>query len=290
MPSVLPATVIGARGYVGRALVQALQQRGRVVLTPRRGEEAELRHVAEIGDLFYCAGLTADYARNPAATAEAHLGLLARLLDDLNPRRVVYLSSTRLFDSRPGEQVDDSTSLFLNPLNPRHLYDLTKAAGESLCLAMAGERARIARLSCIWSEGIGAPGFLGGLLQQLTLMRATSDSPGRISLSSRPDLARHYLHRSDLVQALIALADADQHPSITSLASDREAVANAALAHSLEDLFGICIGFDPPSSASHDPNQLPVILDLSHQQLLPIQPPLPLLQHLKQLFSCRHRS
>lgn len=289
MRSLPPATVIGASGYVGRALVEALQRRGRTVLAPARGQEAELREAAEVGDLFYCAGLTADYARQPAATAEAHLGLLSRLLEWLRPRRVVYLSSTRLFDSRPGEPVSDSTPLLLDPLNPRHLYDLTKAAGESLCLAMAGERARIARLSCIWSGEDDAPGFLPGLLRQLLALPAYGDGPRRLVIPSHPDLARHYMHRHDLVEALLALAERDAHPPITSLTSEPEAVTNGALAACLERLFAATLRFAPPPST---PVLLPVPprLDLSHQLQLPITPPPPLIQHLQALFSTRDQS
>lgn len=270
-----PATVIGARGYVGRALVQALQDRGRTVHVPGRSEESQLRELCEIGDLYYCAGLTADYALSPAATAEAHLGLFSRLLDTLQPRRVVYLSSTRLFDSRAGESVSESTPLLLDPLNPRHLYDLTKAAGESICLAMAGERARVARLSCVWSLETDAPGFLPSIVRRIQA------SSGAVSLASHPTAARHYIHRDDLVQALIAMADADHHPAITCLAAEEQATTNQQLADSLEHLLHRSIYFQaPPAERSPVP---PPSLDLTVMRSLPISGPKPLLEHLVQL-------
>lgn len=274
----VPATVIGASGYVGTALLQSLQLKGRSVLAPARGREHELEGL-EVGDLFYCAGLTADYASHPAATAEAHIGLLGRLLERLRPRRVVYLSSTRLFDSQPGAAVSDTSALWLNPLNPRHLYDLTKAAGESLCLAMAGERARIARLSCVWSLDAQAPGFLPGLLRQLQGL------PGGASIlvTSQPALARHYIHLQDVVAALIAMAEAEDHPPITSLASASDPTTNGDLAACLESLLNCQIQFQPASLDPPPPP--PPSLDLSHLARLPIVPPLPLFSQMRQLLA-----
>ena len=63
---------------------------------------------------------------------------------------LVYLSSTRLYDGQPGfagAEVDEDTPLALDPAQPRHLYDLSKALGESLCRQASGGRARIARLT-----------------------------------------------------------------------------------------------------------------------------------------------
>lgn len=278
----VPATLIGASGYVGRALHQALRRQGRTVLAPAHGQERDVLGTGDIGDLFYCAGLTADFAAQPAATAEAHVALLARLLERCRPRRVVYLSSTRLFDSQGPRPVDDSTALLLNPLEPRHLYDLTKATGEALCLAMLGDRARIARLSCVWSADADAPGFLPELLQRLRTLRASTQEqrhPPLLRLDSQPGSARHYIHRSDLVEALIQLAALEEHPPITSLASEEQACTNAELAACLEDLFGCTIEFSMPSSAARSAPRL----DLSHYARLPLARPLPLLDHLRHL-------
>ena len=271
---------------MGSALVGALRQQGRTVLAPARGRETELEGL-EVGDLFYCAGLTADYARDPSATVEAHLGLLARLLDRLQPRRVVYLSSTRLFDSQPGAVVSDTSGLWLNPSNPRHLYDLTKAAGESLCLAMAGDRVRIARLSCVWSLEAHAPGFLPTLLRHLLALPSDPEQRST-TLTTHPKLARHYIHREDLVAALIAMAQADQHPLITSLACAPEATSNGELAACLETALQCQIRFAASTADSEPPAAAPR-LDLSHLGQLPIPAPRPLCTHLQQLLACSSR-
>jgi UDP-glucose 4-epimerase len=272
------ATVIGARGYVGAHLVERLQSRGLVVVSPLRGEEGQLTG-CDLGDLYYCAGLTVDYARDPVATAEAHIGLLGRLLQSCRYKRVVYLSSTRLYDAIAAPRVDETTCLPLEPLRPRHLYDLTKAAGESLCLALAGERARILRLSCIWSQEPTAQGFLPDLLRQLKASPTGPDAPPLV-LCSHPHLARHYCHLDELLDAMEASVASGCDP-IVHLASDERPTTNGELLAFLERRCGVRFhlqgheGVAPPSPTPQ--------LDLSRCRALLGRDPTPLLSMLDSL-------
>jgi len=54
---------------------------------------------------------------------------------------LVYLSSTRLYDGLHTAMVDENTPLLLDPNQPRHLYDLSKACGEAACLALGADHA-----------------------------------------------------------------------------------------------------------------------------------------------------
>ena len=89
-------TVIGASGFVGARLVEALTAAGREVSAPSRDHDGLFTR--DLGQVFYCAGLTADYLARPFDTVEAHVGLIARILRDARFERLVYLSSTRLYD------------------------------------------------------------------------------------------------------------------------------------------------------------------------------------------------
>ena len=95
-----------------------------------------------MGTVFYCAGLTSDYAVRAHDTVSAHVCLLNELLQGGNFETLVYLSSTRLYDSLGPYAVDEDSALALNPANPRHLYDLSKALGEALCRQAGAARAR----------------------------------------------------------------------------------------------------------------------------------------------------
>ena len=77
----IPVTVFGADGFIGRALVAHLRATGRPVnAITRRNLPMFLVAQPEAGDVIYCLGLTADFRSRPLDTAEAHVGLLARLL------------------------------------------------------------------------------------------------------------------------------------------------------------------------------------------------------------------
>jgi len=211
-------TVIGASGFVGARLVAALRQDGHDVYAPRRGDPDVFAR--ELGQVIYCAGLTADYAARPFDTVEAHVSLLARLLQDASFSHLIYLSSTRLYDSSGVASGREDQSLILDPANPRHLYDLSKALGENLCLTVAGDRTAIARLACVFDWSPGAPGFLSEWLQ-----RAANEKS--MSLDSASGFVRDYIHLDDVVAALRAMTDGGV-TGIVNLASG-ENVSNAEL-------------------------------------------------------------
>jgi UDP-glucose 4-epimerase len=73
------ATVIGGRGFIGQVLVQHLHTLGWSVWVPER-DHGWPDSERELGHIFYCAGLTADYLQHPERTVEAHVSLLARVL------------------------------------------------------------------------------------------------------------------------------------------------------------------------------------------------------------------
>ena len=210
------ATLIGGHGFIGRHLLARLTREGWACWVPLRDDPQLWQR--ELGHVFYCAGLTADYAQRPFDTVEAHASLLNRVLRDARFESLVYLSSTRLYDGleeSPGEgDLTEDRSLHLSPDNPRHLYDLSKALGESLCRVAGQGRARVARLACVWSEGDDAEGFLPELLRRVRELR-TADGAGPaptptptqiVRVDSSPHFARDYVHIDDVLDALVALA------------------------------------------------------------------------------------
>ena len=197
------ATVLGGRGFVGRGLVAHLRATGWQVEVPPR-DAVFPRRGTPLGHVFYCAGLTADFARRPGETLEAHAGLLARVLESDAFDALVYLSSTRLYDGRgAGETVNEDTPIAIRPDHPRHLYDVTKLAGETLCASLAPGRARVARLACVYDETDPDDGFLGALLARV----AATPAGGTLALDSSPRLGRDYVHRADAIAALVAIAE-----------------------------------------------------------------------------------
>jgi nucleoside-diphosphate-sugar epimerase len=190
-------TVLGAGGFVGGRLARRLAQQGQAPWTPARGDPDLLRR--DLGVVYYCAGLTADYDQRPFDTVEAHASLVSEIIRTGRFERLVYCSSTRLYDGLPQAEVDEASPLVFEVADPRRVYDLSKALGENLTLARAGGRGAVARLSNVFDWGEGAPGFLS---EWLIKARETRD----LVLESSPHIRRDYIHLDDVVSALIAIA------------------------------------------------------------------------------------
>ena len=225
-------TILGASGFIGSHLRRHLEATGQEVHAPRLGRNGGGIDIGEnngdLGHVIYCIGLTADYLADPIATVEAHVSILAEVLRHGRFQSLVYLSSTRLYDSGGpvGHEADD---LQLNPRNRRHLYDLSKAAGESLCLSLANPAVRVARLSCVYAEDLGAENFLHDLVR-----RSAREPFMRIETAL--DYARDYVHIDDAIAALIAIGETGLRP-IYNVASG-ENVTNRELFAMIERMSG----------------------------------------------------
>lgn len=193
-------TVIGAGGFIGSRVAAALRARGETVLTPPRAQDDFAGE--DLGRVVYCAGLTGDFFQRPFDTVEAHVGLIGRILKAGRFERLVYLSSTRVYDSLSDRGGREDDLLELDPALPRNVYDLSKALGENLCLNNGGGRASVARLSNVFDADAAASGFLCELL-----LRARNEV--EITLHSSPLEGRDYIHVDDAVTGLLALATGD---------------------------------------------------------------------------------
>lgn len=225
-------TVLGSEGFIGRRLAEHLRRSDSNLWTPRRGSDEVFTR--SLGVVYYCIGLTADYASRPFDTIQAHVSYLAQILERAQFDHIVYLSSTRLYDGLDIELGRGDMPLRLSPNNPRHLYDLSKALGENLCMTTAGERCSIARLSSVFDPEPGAPGFLSELMQRVRHERA-------FTLNSKPGYCRDYITLDDTVASLIAIGN-ERVCDIINVASGVNTY-NSEIADTLRPL-GIDIRFD----------------------------------------------
>ena len=191
-------TVIGAAGFVGRHVVKRLRAAGIEPVCPVRDDPALWDR--DLGRIIYCAGLTGDYRTRPFATIEAHVALLSRLVEQARFERIVYLSSTRLYDLLADGAGKEDRAIPVNPGNAEHLYELSKMLGENLTLHRSNGRGAVARLSYVFGWEEDAQGFLSDWL------RAARDKR-KITLDSSPGFARDYIHVEDVAAALVELVD-----------------------------------------------------------------------------------
>lgn len=208
-------TVLGGSGFVGTRLVAALRAEGHDVRAPRRGDLP----VGDLGRVVYAIGMTAGFAGRPLETVQAHVGVLSRVLAETDFDHLTYLSSTRLYDSSPATVAMEDAPLVVQPSSPRHVFDLSKALGENLCLTAGQGRCSVVRLSGVYDATPGSPGFLSELLVRSRTERT-------VSVASSPSYARDYVHLDDAVAGIRAVLDAGTSQIVNVAAGENTANAD----------------------------------------------------------------
>jgi len=208
--------ITGASGFIGSALVERHLASGdavRVLTRSRRASAGAGLHVVVFGDLaapdesltrftdgldvlYHCAGEVRDQARMRAVNVEGTRALLAAA--DGRIGRWVQLSSAGVYGRhREGVVVEET------PLSPAGLYEETKAAADTLVLAAAHQRrlasAVILRPSIVF--GAGMPN------QSIAQMAGVIDR-GLFFFIGPPGASANYVHRSNVVDALVLCASA----------------------------------------------------------------------------------
>src|SRR2546421_6324232 len=216
-------TVLGASGFIGGHLVAELERRGLPHSAPGRHEPLRER---ELGDVVYCAGVTGDFRRRPLDTVAAHAGDLEALLRTADMCSLVYLSSTRIYRS-PGPATEDD-ALELDPSDPDHLYDLSKALGEALGRA-SGVPALVLRLANVYGLDLGSSNLLASILRDAV-------RNGEVTLCTSLDSTRNYVSVGDVITAIVALMQCKARGTY-NVAGDR-AVSHREVADRLRELTG----------------------------------------------------
>jgi nucleoside-diphosphate-sugar epimerase len=194
-------TILGGTGFIGSRLAHHLDSRGISCWTPKRGDSTIFD--IELGHIIYCIGLTSDFLQKPFETIDAHVCFLSNLLNHAHFSSLVYLSSTRLYDGLYGLGQEDMDLMF-NPNNPRNLFDLSKAAGEAICLAGKHPKVVVARVASVYESTLDADIFLHKLIKQ-SLRQNT------IILQTSNSLERDYVHIDDVCEALVHLSGDTRH-------------------------------------------------------------------------------
>lgn len=231
----LTFTILGASGFVGRDLAQSLQAQGHIVHPVTRSAlPALLQSRRSAGHVIDCIGLTADFRARPHDTAEAHVGITARCLAGLRCESFLFLSSTRVY-ARAAETHEDAVVPVL-PHDPSDIYNLTKLAGEALCLADPRATVRVARLSNVYGPGMGADTFVGQLLEE-------GAATGAVLFCQSPQSAKDYIALAELQRLLPAIAIGGRR-RLYNVASGRN-TSHADIAAGLTRHFSWRCGFAP---------------------------------------------
>ncbi len=225
-------TVLGAGGRVGSALVAALRGAHPVRAIDRAGLAGFLAGREDAGHVINCIGLTGDFRARPLDTAESHVGVVARLLARRRFASLLVLSSTRVYTGAATTHED--TALSCHPGDPSDLYNLTKLAGEALCLSQTDPAIRVVRLSNVYAPSPDPDTFLGQILDE-------GRRTGGVLVRQGPGSEKDYVSLDRVVSVLPRIAAGGRH-RLYNLAGGRN-ISHGAIAAVLRDTLGWRITF-----------------------------------------------
>jgi nucleoside-diphosphate-sugar epimerase len=185
-------TVLGARGHLGSHLAAALQRAGHEVILPAR--DAPLSPAP--GHVLFCIGVASDFRTRALDTIAAHVSVLERYLRADGWTSFLYLSSTRVYAGSPDGR--ETTALTLNPTDPDHLYNLSKAAAEALCLTLARPTLRVVRIANVYGDDAGTGTFVADVLRDART--------GTVRFGLAPESEKDYVALDDVVALLPRIA------------------------------------------------------------------------------------
>jgi nucleoside-diphosphate-sugar epimerase len=225
-------TILGATGTIGQALTWHLLREGHDVQpVDRRTLPHFLDTATPAGHVIDCIGLTGDFRTRTLETAEAHVGITAACLRRPGWKSFLFLSSTRVYGAATNTHED--ARLTVDPNDP---YNMTKLAGEALCLSDARHGVRVARLSNVIAGQADSTTFLGQLLVE-------GQSTGQVTFRQAADSTKDYIALEDVVRLLPAIATRGRYRRY-NLASGHN-TSHASVAETLTDRFGWLTKFIP---------------------------------------------
>ncbi len=225
-------SLIGAGGFIGKALGRVLKAAGHEVHTPSKGEFVPPK--GGWGRVVWAAGLTANFRQRPLATVQAHVSDLERLLRGGELEALLYLSSTRVY--LRSSVTNEEVALPCLSSHPSDLYNLSKLMGEALSLSLPNLPVQIARLSNIVGPGEAQRStFIGALCREA--------QQGQIRMQSALYSSKDYLWIDDCIKYLAKMAQ-DDTTGIFNVASGKQ-TTHAEWAHAIAVAYGAQVRHDP---------------------------------------------
>ncbi len=231
-------TIVGGRGFIGRALCASLRERG--------ADVAILAHrdplpTGGLGHVVYTSGVASSSAGNPSYAYGAHVEGVGRILDGGRFDSLLFLSSTRVYGA--STDTAEGAPLTVAPETGRDVYRVSKIAGEALCLAHPAPAVRVARLSNVAGASFDSSLFLSDVLRQAA-------GTGRVRLHTTRTSAKDYITIGDVCRYLTAIAQTGR-ARLYNVAQG-ENVDNAAICDFLT-AHGVAIEIDADAATAVTP-------------------------------------
>lgn len=193
-------TVFGGYGFIGSAVSALLEQQGHTV--HRVGRDGWPPANTKLGNVIFAAGMTADFRNRLVETFEVQFIRLHAAMSQYAYSSFLYLSSARVYGG--GQSTREDSTLLVRPLDHDHVYNLSKLAAESLCLAHANPAIRVVRLSNVFGVDDVSNLFLTAVLRECV-------TTGSVTIGQAPDSSKDYIAVGDVAHALTRIAQCGRH-------------------------------------------------------------------------------
>ena len=131
---------------------------------------------------------------------------------------------------------DETAKLLCAPADPSDLYNLTKLAGEAVCLADPRQTVRVVRLSNVYGGAMPGDTFLGQLLRE-------GRDTGAVRFHQSAKSTKDYVSLAEVTRLLPAIATGGRH-RLYNLAAGTN-TSHAAIGVVLHRRFGWHVDFAP---------------------------------------------
>ncbi|HEY1727870.1 MAG TPA: NAD-dependent epimerase/dehydratase family protein [Candidatus Baltobacteraceae bacterium] len=225
-------TVIGARGFLGSAIVAHLRARGDNVIERRSDESA----TGDRGHVIYASGVAWGGDERHLESYEIHVERARRALESGVRESFTYISSTRVYDGA-GSTREDAT-LWIEPAARGATYKHSKIAGETLVLGIDDPRVRLVRAS-----NLAGPHFRSGLFLSDVLRGAVREGVVRVRTSR--ESSKDYVNAIDVARLIAQIARSGKY-RIYNIARG-ENTTNGAILDAIAATNGARIEIEPGS-------------------------------------------
>ena len=193
-------TVFGANGFIGSSVIELIERRGETVHKVRRGDWPH--RGSNLGHVIFTIGMTADFRLRLIETFDLQILRLHEALTQYTYDSFTYLSSGRLYAGAASTHED--AALLVRPAETDHVYNISKLAGESLCLAFPNPNIRVVRLSNVYGENDVSNLFLTAVMREAV-------NTGSVVIGQSPLSSKDYVNVEFAAEAILAITGSGQH-------------------------------------------------------------------------------
>ena len=184
-------TVLGSSGFVGDALQKFLSAQKHECFCPNVRTVNIFDDPTNLGHIIYSIGVP-NFQQEPFKAIDAHVCLLKKILEKTSFESLTYISSARMYYNNASTK--ESDHITVNPTASGDLYNISKLAGESICLNSRRD-VKIVRPSNITGNNFTSSLFIPSIVRDAVLKKT-------ITLHSTLDSEKDYVSINDVVRMI----------------------------------------------------------------------------------------